>query len=132
MSKSKRKPRETEQKVEYSEPIDITQFGSEDDPCFGKLYDLSTDECRRCGDSELCGLIFAQNQLKNKRKEIESKSRFKDTELTKEKKPINETLIKWVGAKKKEGMKRGEVIQVAKKTFGTTREEIKGIWKKIK
>lgn len=132
MSK-KRKPREATE-VDFSEPIDITKIGSTDDPCFGKLYDLSTEECRRCGDSELCALVFAQTKLKRQRAEMEKKNRYKDLELEAglQKPPVNETLLKWLEVKKREGYSRGEVIKIAKKTFGTPREEIKALWNKIK
>lgn len=124
----KRKPRE-ETERDFSAPIDITQFGTEGDPCFGKLYDLSTDECRRCGDSELCGLIFSQTVLKKRREEIEKKNRFKDLELEQQ---GDSALEKWVKIKKEEGLKRSEVIKLAKNTFGTDREKIKVLWKKTK
>ena len=39
--------------------IDINSIGDNGDPCFGKEYDLSTEECRSCGDTELCCIKFA-------------------------------------------------------------------------
>lgn len=41
-------------------PIDISQIGSNGDPCFGKEYNLSTKECKMCGDSELCCIKFVE------------------------------------------------------------------------
>ena len=35
-------------------PIDVSTLGTNGDPCFGIGYDLSTKECKLCGDSELC------------------------------------------------------------------------------
>ena len=80
--------REIRDKINLSEedmlkPLDIEKFGSDSDPCFGKLYSLSAPECKRCGDSEICGTIFAQ-RLNGKREIIESTKRFKDIELNKE------------------------------------------------
>ena len=82
------KKRKTRNKVKLTDkemlkPIDIELFGSDDDPCFGKLYKLSTPECKRCGDSEICATVMAQ-RLNVKRKGIESKNRFKDIELGEE------------------------------------------------
>lgn len=128
MGKNKREPRKKTKKVDFLEPIDITKFGSEDDPCFGKLYNLSTKECKRCGDSELCGVIFSQNMNKV-RKDIESKQRFKDLEMDLPKQ--NPALTKWVREKKAQGLSRSEIIIKAKKTFGSTRDEIKTIYKTL-
>ena len=50
--------------------IDINSIGDNGDPCFGKEYDLSTEECRSCGDSELCCIKFAALMGKT-RKELE-------------------------------------------------------------
>lgn len=61
------------------EPIDITKLGSGNDPCFGKNYDLSTKECKMCGDSELCCIKFTALMGKT-RKELEAETKFKDLE----------------------------------------------------
>lgn len=79
--------RQIRDKIKLSEeemlkPLDIEKFGSDSDPCFGKLYSLSSSECKRCGDSEICGSVFAQ-RLNSKREIIESGKRFKDIELSK-------------------------------------------------
>jgi hypothetical protein len=130
MAKAKRKSRKAsiENPEEFLKPIDITQFGTDDDPCFGKQYNLSEPECKRCGDSELCAIVFSQN-LNLERKNIEGKNRFKDLELSKEE--TNPALEKWVGQKIKEGLKRSEIISAAKKSYGSTRDEIKTIYKKL-
>jgi|SRR5882757_2055996 len=65
--------------------ITLEQLGSPDDPCFGKLFDPKTDECSRCGDSELCA-IRMQHLNTLKRAGIEANSKFKDME--EEKDPI--------------------------------------------
>ena len=54
-------------------PLDISQLGSNGDPCFGIGYDLSTKECKLCGDSELCAFKMSQN-LNITRKELEQKN----------------------------------------------------------
>lgn len=125
-NKNKREPREKTKGVDFLKPIDFSKVGTEEDPCFGKLYNLSTDACKRCGDNELCCALFAQNMTKQ-RKKIESNNRFKDLELTE-----NKALSNWVKTKKGEGMSRADIIKTAKKTFGSTREEIKSIYKNLK
>lgn len=62
------------------QPFDVMKFGSEDDPCFGKHYDLSTDECQSCGDQEICGISF-MGRLKRKRIEAEKERPVKDLEI---------------------------------------------------
>lgn len=126
MAKKRREPREKTEGIDYLKPINVLDFGSDNDPCFGKLYNLNADACKRCGDSELCGAVFAQKQNKQRSKQ-EKKNRFKDIELHKG----NTSLEKWVKDKKEEGLSRSEIIKKAKKTFGSTREEIKNIYKKL-
>lgn len=58
-------------------PIDISTLGTNGDPCFGIGYDLSTKECKLCGDSELCAFKMSQN-LNITRKELEQKNQYKD------------------------------------------------------
>lgn len=55
------------------EPINIAELGSNSDPCFGTGYDLSTKECKLCGDSELCAFKMSQN-MNITRKELEQKN----------------------------------------------------------
>jgi len=60
------------------EPIDISKLGGEDDPCFGKLYDLKAMECKtECGDAELCQIAFMHG-LKARRLLEEEKTDYKD------------------------------------------------------
>lgn len=131
MTRAKRKSRKSSIKEtdEFLKPIDVTKFGTDDDPCFGKLYELSAEECKRCGDSPLCAVVFSQ-KMTVERKAIEDKSRFKDLERSPQKE-VNKTLTKWVKQKKAEGLKRSEIISMAKKSFGSTRDEIKEIYKTV-
>lgn len=132
MAKRKAKEKSSLKPDDFLEPIDITQFGTDNDPCFGKLYNLAEPECKRCGDSALCVIVFGQN-LNVKRAEIESNNRFKDLEKPDEEdKPINKSLMNWVKDKLSEGLSRSEIIKKAKNTFGSTRDEIKDIIKKLK
>ena len=80
--KKKDKLKEVRKELETGdifEPIDITKLGSGNDPCFGKNYDLSTKECKMCGDSELCCIKFTALMGKT-RKELEAETKFKDLE----------------------------------------------------
>jgi hypothetical protein len=61
-------------------PFDVTKLGSEDDPCFGKLYDLEEEECQYCGDHEFCGIAFTQ-RLKKLRQNQEKQIPMKDREI---------------------------------------------------
>ena len=47
-------------------PTNVSEIIGTRDDCFGKEYDLSTSECKRCGDSELCAVCFAQFMKKKK------------------------------------------------------------------
>ena len=60
--------------------VDFQSIGSKMDPCFGKGYDLSTKECKQCGDSELCAFRMAQ-VLGKTRKELEAKKHYKDLDV---------------------------------------------------
>lgn len=72
-------------------PIDINSIGSNGDPCFGKGYDLSTEECKQCGDSELCCLKFA-NLMGKTRKQLEEENQFKDLEILVDEKAVKKTI----------------------------------------
>ena len=83
-NKKQRKSRNTftKKKPDMSIPIPMELLGSDEDPCFGKLFDPRTNECQRCGDSEICAIAMGQkNHLL--REKVESKQSFKDMEETK-------------------------------------------------
>lgn len=86
MAKEKNKKKEKRvarneqaEKINLLFPIDITQLGSEDDPCFGKLHDPKDPICISCGDCELCQIMHAQNNH-SVREKVEKKGKFKDME----------------------------------------------------
>lgn len=125
----KRKARkETVQAEEFLKPIDITKFGTDDDPCFGKHYNLSESECKRCGDNGLCAIVTAQ-KLSIERKNIEGEQKFKDLERGSKE---NKALESWIKDKISEGISRVDIIKKAKSTFGVNREEVKDIYKRLK
>lgn len=79
MAKRQKREEIDQDQVDLLIPIDISQFGTEDDPCFGKFHDLKAPECMKCGDADVCALAKAQ-YLHTNRIKIEGKQRFKDIE----------------------------------------------------
>lgn len=76
---AKRKARDEVDDDDYNvlKPIDVSIFGTESDPCFGKHYDSAASECGRCGDSQICQIVCGQ--LQNvKRNKVEKQKAFKD------------------------------------------------------
>ena len=108
-------------------PVDLTKLGSNQDPCFGKCYDLSTKECKLCGDSELCAIKMAQ-VLKITRKELEEKNNYKDIDVLEDIKGIK----KYIRSMKRKGLKRKEIITKASEKFEVPIESIKNIYKELK
>ena len=120
--------REKRDKIKVSEaqmlkPIRIEDFGSDKDPCFGKLYNLNTSECKRCGDSEICGIVFSQKGLKDMRDNVESEGRYKDLELG----PSMPLIKEYISKLKKKGYKDSKILRMTKKKFEMTRDEIKDL-----
>lgn len=108
-------------------PIDVTQLGGNGDPCFGKNYDLSTKECKSCGDSELCCIKMAQN-LKVTRKELEEKNHYKDLEALED---IN-GIKKYIRGLKRKGKTRMEIVEKASIKFEVPKKDIRIIYKSLK
>lgn len=108
------------------EPIDITKLGSGNDPCFGKNYDLSTKECKMCGDSELCCIKFTALMGKT-RKELEAETKFKDLE----------PLVDIEGCKKyyrklvREKLGKKEILDKLQSKFELSRKEARDIYRKF-
>lgn len=123
--KNKRKPRkENVDKVDFLEPIDISKFGGDDDPCFGKHHDLTAKECKVCGDSELCAIAKAQKMIK-KREKVESETPLidmEDIELDK----MEQSIRKYIRIKKKKGkLTERSILIKASKKFNLPLERIK-------
>lgn len=79
--KPKRKARDTmkEKQIDLNIPVPIELLGSKDDPCFAKLHDPRAQECKRCGDSEICAIAMGQANHMLRLAEHKKKS-FKDLE----------------------------------------------------
>lgn len=113
-----------------SGPFDAVNFediGSNNDPCFGRLYDLSQPECRQCGDSEFCCTIFA-NKVGKTRAEIEKETKFKDLNVLVDKKAVNKT-IRYM--KRKEASKK-EILEKIREKYELTVEESRQLYKEYK
>lgn len=127
--KKKDKLKEVRKELETGdilEPIDITKLGSGNDPCFGKNYDLSTKECKMCGDSELCCIKFTALMGKT-RKELEAETKFKDLE----------PLVDIEGCKKyyrklvREKLGKKEILDKLQSKFELSRKEARYIYRKF-
>nr|DAL41688.1 MAG TPA_asm: hypothetical protein [Caudoviricetes sp.] len=107
-------------------PIDIDSIGSSDDPCFGKAYDLSTQECRSCGDSELCCIKFAEMMGKT-RKELEEKNQYKDMELLVDKVAAKKTFR----ALRRKGEDKKTIIQKLQAKYSITIKEARTLYREF-
>ena len=108
-------------------PIDITKLGTNGDPCFGKQYDLSTNECRLCGDSELCAFKMSQT-LNVTRKELDEKNHYKDLDLMEDVDGIK----KYLRSLKRKGLSRKEIVDKAVHKYEVPKKDIRTIYRTLK
>jgi len=119
--------------VDLLKPIssDIFKLGSSEDPCFGKLHDLTDSICRRCGDNELCQAVMGQ-KLHNERSAVEKKQAFKDLEQPYEKpKSANHEMRIWMKKKIAKKLNSDLTIKRAVKRYGVTKEVAKAEYYKL-
>jgi hypothetical protein len=109
------------------EPINIAELGSSSDPCFGIGYDLSTKECKLCGDSELCAFKMSQN-MNITRKELEQKNQYKDLDVLEDTVGIK----KYIRGLIRKGKERKEVITKTVEKFEVPRKRIRELYKECK
>jgi hypothetical protein len=95
-------------------PFDVSKFGGADDPCFGKEYDLTTDECQSCGDVEVCSIAFVRT-LGKKRLEYEQELPMRDLEI--DKLEMSSEVYQFVTDKVALGFKLPRAISMASKKF---------------
>jgi len=134
-SNPEREPRDTvsETGVDLLKPIsaDIFKLGSSDDPCFGKLHDLTDSICRRCGDNELCQAVMAQN-LHKTRNEVEKTQAFKDKEQPYEKvKPEHHEMKMWMKKKVAKDLDKKLIIKRAMKRYDVSRAVARQVYKNL-
>lgn len=101
-------------------------IGTKEDECFGKEYDLSTQECKRCGDSEICAVCFAQFMNKT-RKEVEEENNFKDMETTVDPSKIK----KYMRGLKRKGKLKKEIIHSSMNKFNLDIKTIRSIYREL-
>ena len=109
------------------EPFDINTIGTNGDPCFGKAYDLSTKECKICGDSELCAFKMSQ-ELNITRKELEDKYKYKDLDVLEDVKGIK----KYIRRQIKADNSRKDIIAKAVEKFEVPKAIIRKLYKEVK
>lgn len=107
-------------------PIDISSIGTNSDPCFGKNYDLSTKECKMCGDSELCCIKFTALMGKT-RKELESENNYKDLESLVD----IEGCKKYYRKLKRDGLSKKEILDKLQAKYELSREEVRQVYRKF-
>ena len=105
-------------------PIDVSTLGTNGDPCFGIGYDLSTKECKLCGDSELCSFKMSQN-LNITRKELEQKNQYKDLDVLEDTVGIK----KYIRGLIRKGKEKKEIISKAVEKFEVPRKRIRELYK---
>ena len=106
-------------------PIDVTDLGNEND-CFGQAYDLTTKECKLCGDSELCALKMSQN-LNITRKQLNEKNHFKDLDILEDIPAIK----KYMRSLKRKGETRKSIISKASSKFEVPTKDLRKIYRDI-
>lgn len=107
-------------------PIDLASIGT-NDPCFGKGYDLSTRECKQCGDSELCALKMSQ-VLGKTRKELEKENKYKDLDVLEDVDGIK----KFMRRLKRKGEKRRAIVLQAAEKFEVPTTMLRKIYNELK
>lgn len=107
-------------------PISLSDIGSNGDPCFGKHYDLSTKECKMCGDSELCAIVLAQG-LNTTRDKLQEEKHFKDMDIL-----IDIPAVKkFIRSLKRKGDKRADILNKTQEKYKISREDTKSIYRSI-
>lgn len=107
--------------------VDFNVIGSNMDPCFGKGYDLSTKECKQCGDSELCAFRVAQ-VLGKTRKELEDKNHYKDLDVLED----VDGMKKFMRKLKRSGLNRREIVKKTSLKFEVPTSDVRQIYRTLK
>lgn len=108
-------------------PITVADLGSDRDPCFGKLYDLTTKECKMCGDSEICCAIFAQTMGKTRDK-LNKEEKYKDLDTLVDIKAAKKYIRKLI----REDKSKKEILDALQSKFELPREDVKLLYREYK
>lgn len=127
MAKKKKKQLPDLTKQDPLVPIDLTSIGTNGDPCFGQGFDLSTKECKQCGDSELCALRMSQ-VLGKTRKELEKENKYKDLDVLEDVDGIKKFMRKL----KRKDVGRREIVRKASEKFEVPTNMLRKIYKELK
>lgn len=114
-------------KTDILKPISLESIGTNGDPCFGQKYDLTTEECKMCGDSELCCIKFAAMMGKT-RKDLEKENEYKDLEILVDIPAVKKT----IRALKRKGEDRKTIQQKLQAKYGVSAEEAKELYRKYR
>lgn len=128
MKRDKKKQKLPElSKQDILTPIELESIGSNGDPCFGKSYNLSSKECKICGDSELCCIKFAAAQGKT-RKQLESETDYKDLETLVDIQAVKKTIRNL----KRNNTPKKEILDKVQSKYEISRDQARAIYKEIK
>ena len=111
------------------EPLDLSVFGGPDDPCFGKYHDLKAEECKQCGDREICAIAMAQKRRVD-RTEIEKETPFKDMEDL----PVevsDERLKRYMQKKVDKGFEIAYILDKTVARFEISRDRARELYKQL-
>lgn len=108
-------------------PFSLEEIGTNGDPCFGKAYDLSTKECKLCGDSELCAIKMSQ-ALNVTRKELEDKNKYKDLDMLED----IAGMKKYIRGLIRKGKERKEIVTKTSEKFEVPKKIVRKIYKELK
>jgi len=106
-------------------PMQFLKLGGDDDPCFGKEYDLNAHECQLCGDIEACAIAFSQS-MKKIRKGEEKKATFKDLDAGALEARLE--VEKFIQKKQKAGVSDARIRIMIKKKYQFTTKQIKTLF----
>lgn len=104
----------------------IDVLGTKNDPCFGLNYDLTTKECKLCGDSELCAICFAQG-LNKTREQLEKEQHFKDLDVLVDVPGVQ----KYMRGLKRKGSDKKEIIEKSMNKFELPKKDIREIYRSL-
>lgn len=107
-------------------PFDLDKIGTNGDPCFGQAYDLSTPECKQCGDSELCAIKMSQ-MLRVTRKELDEKNQYKDLDMLEDVAGMK----KYMRGLLRKDKTRKEIVQKTSEKFEVPTKIVRKIYKEL-
>ncbi|RLF06834.1 MAG: hypothetical protein DRJ64_04085 [Thermoprotei archaeon] len=109
---------EEEQLLSYMNPLEL---GTDKDPCFGKLFSLTAEECQICGDAVFCASRF---KLKMSMKIAEHEKDNPTIDLPGDR---LKAATKYIEGKLGKGVAEKLIYKMAKKRFNISKEIINQI-----